>query len=108
MNTVEALKIVRERLAGGWTQHTYARDAEGYPISALSSTAESFCIYGAIDSLGYMLNVQADVGNLIASYIQAHNIALGIQSFNDHPRTTQSRVLSVLDSVIAEVSGESE
>lgn len=32
----------------GWTQHTLARDATGFPVSPADPTAQRFCLLGAI------------------------------------------------------------
>jgi hypothetical protein len=50
MTTLEILKAARELISvpERWTQHEYARDFHGNPVSALSPLAVCWCLNGAL------------------------------------------------------------
>lgn len=107
MNTVEALKLVREKLAAGWTQHVYARDKFGVECGSTDPRAESHCIYGAIDSL--QMNDPDKRRELSALFTAEVPLEYsGLTLFNDARTTTQADVLNLIDRTIARVRGVQE
>lgn len=83
----KAAEIVRK----GWTQHEYARDAEGRPVDPHASEATCWCVLGAIQAAaGSWSERQAAIG-LVQRTVRENPWV-----WNDDEGCTQSEVVEAL------------
>jgi hypothetical protein len=88
-----AAKLIETK---GWTQGSYARDANDGAVSSLDKNAECFCIIGALShvSLGYDSNTRRKAYQFATNII--HNERL--TTWNDDPARTKEEVITFLKS----------
>jgi len=97
-----AAKLIETK---GWTQGSYARDANGEAVSILDKNAECFCIIGALshESLGYDFNIRCK------AYQFAANIICNkcLPTWNDTHGRTKEEVITFLKSAaeLARIDG---
>lgn len=118
MNTLERLKGAKARIEKGWTKGDFAKDKDGWSVSAVDETATCFCTIGALRAeFGHEKVRQVGyrkVKRLIQKYAEATEVGqeleyeygFSIAGFNDHPRTTKEDVLAVFDAAIKELEDE--
>lgn len=95
------LQQVRDLLADPkrWTQGSYARDADGNPLSYRHPDAVCLCLDGAV------IEIAGDTEGARYTEMQAHleaqNDGNNYANFNDAEDTTHADVLAFLDKAIA-------
>lgn len=102
------LTRIRNRLDQGFCQKYMAVNANGLEVDSLDSTAERWCMLGAIEKEIYSdlyLSEYPDTNkvnyNTVRSYIANQiDYSVGIHTWNDSH--TKEEVLALLDKVIAE------
>lgn len=91
------LSRVRELLSMGWTQETYARDADHAACEPAAPQAVCFCVLGAC------VKVEVETGhnpvNLFLSEIKRAGY-LDVPTYNDDPERTKEDILGLCDKVI--------
>lgn len=97
MTVVERLKLGRERIARGWTQGRYARNAKGGSVGPDGLDAVCWCASGALCLDG---DIGVDARMALRQTIRAYD-AVGIVTWNDDPGRTQADVLKAFDDTIA-------
>lgn len=98
------LTRVRERLSdpSRWTQRSYARDADGHPVSTHSARATCWCLHGAI-------KVEADtvtgypVREAVRTALWKANGQVPIETINDSGEHVH--VLLAIDRALAWLEG---
>lgn len=100
MTEREVLTIARERIAKGWTQGTYAIDANGRKTIASADDAACWCLLGAIQGpsgfpkrevVFHLTNLASTVAGLPTT----------IAEWNDQPGRTRAEVLALIDQALA-------
>lgn len=76
----------------GWTQHAFARDAQGARVSAYDPTACSFCILGAAAKVSCSLMVVVD------AYIQ-ETYGASTEKYNDTLCMSAEQAAEVFDHI---------
>lgn len=105
MNAKQILMGGRELVAKGWKQGAFAADADGVAIAIDSREACQFCPLGALWRMvagGFALDSEFErvkARNWLKAALPG-KFSL-VESFNDHPDTTQEDVLSLFDRAIA-------
>lgn len=97
MTALDLLREGRERVARGWTQGAYARDAAGRSVYAWTPEACAWCALGAMRGVG---RSGAEYDEARAT-LERLTPARSVSSFNDAPTTTQADVLALFDRAIA-------
>lgn len=93
-SVVEVLRQAREKVASGWTQRAFARNARGEAQSSLTPGAACWCSFGAIHSTD-----QGELGeSAIAFFEQA--IKANIVAWNDYSRRKHEEVIAAFDKAI--------
>jgi len=94
METREILAEVRNLIAKGWTQNTWARDKRGIEVSPMSGDACKFDVSGAF------MHVMDDLdeGSVLACEL-CEKVEVEPTNFNDHPLRRKSEVLKLLDDI---------
>lgn len=101
MNTeLEHLKKMRDLLAKGWTQETFARDAEGNEVSPYSPAAASFCLYGAYNRVAEENSLFHGMPPSLLQVIERQCHHKNLDVFNDVPGRTQAEILALIDRAI--------
>jgi hypothetical protein len=107
LRTAADLRAARERIAHGWTQGAFARDAAGNVTEDKRPDAVCFCALGAlqldwysdqpsVEALANAVEV-VPVGCSPLTIISPFTI---VSHFNDLPTTTQADVLALFDRAI--------
>jgi hypothetical protein len=100
VNTLEGLKKARALIEAGWTQDTWARDAEGEPVWPESEDAVCFCTRGAVRAATRWNGPERyAMFELLEGEIPSGMIA----QWQDSPERTKEEVLDLFDTVIAKV-----
>ena len=86
---IRALDLLED---GGWTQGTYARNAEGLSIGTYDPTAVSYCAHGAIFAAGDLLHVNAKTREEALDLLRKEIDLYYIPGWNDDPERTFSQV----------------
>jgi len=96
--TIAILTNARAFIANGWCQGHSAYDADGCPINATSPRAVCFCIYGAFDATGIILE-----DSVIELFKETNGLPQNkpLSRWNDEPGRTQAEVLEAFDHAIA-------
>lgn len=97
MNTLEALKFGRERIARGWTRGALARDVDGGKIADDSKDAVCWCTLGALPKF-YWEEAERELTATVSDYSLGH--------WNDAPERTQADVLKAYDDTIARLEAQ--
>jgi len=98
--TIEILKEARELIAkpNGWTQGTYARNADGLIVYPNSHHAVCFCTWGALIAVDeHQESFQPDGAQPALDDVTNGNFV----AFNDAPGRTQAEVVAKFDEAIA-------
>lgn len=105
MNVVlEGLKLTKELLEGGWTQHTRARDAENNPVAVGDPRAVSFCIEGACDHVEEALGAPDEIlQEAVGAVLINRGEVKHIPAWNDLPTRTKEEVLELMEEAIRAV-----
>lgn len=114
-NTEIILRLAREVISQGWTQHVYAR-SNGDPCDVDSPDAKSFCLVGAI---GRAVGMPANWNQgtpiyeqwiAISETLRSHMPSqyFSITNFNDDPKTLKEDVLALIDRAIAASTANGE
>lgn len=112
MNTIDILIGARARVARGWTQGAYARDAQGRELScSWHPDTECMCAVGAILASRGRASEACAVDALLASILdqipfQSDLPMTRIIRWNDAPSRTQADVLAAFDRAIAALQEE--
>lgn len=91
---IEAINLLETK---GWTQHEFARDANGVDVGSLSKSAACFCTIGAINAAQHSLtrkvnpSLREDAKRAVRDVIQG-----GIAMWNDTKGRTKDEVIEVL------------
>ena len=93
LTVVDQLKAGRERIKRGWTQKTYARNAEGKSVGFRSPFAVEWCITASCDC-------QADPMKYLRSAVFSKYPAISIVAWNDRPERAQADILEAYDLAI--------
>lgn len=93
----QARRLIAEK---GWTQDTYARDANGERVDEDSRQATCFCIYGAVKRAKPQWLVEQDTMDCLDDLAAGITGFRNIVGFNDRPTTTREDVLAALDQAI--------
>ena len=96
MTVIEILKTARTKLASGWIQGDFARDANGKIVSSISADAVCWCTAGALRSLQ---NDGDWIGARIALLTELGSDGM-LSTWNDDPCRTQKEVLELFDKAI--------
>lgn len=107
---LELLRTARGKLAAGWTQGCFAKDATGAQVNPEASEATCWCAVGAVRaSMGPAYRIamidgraHAELYEAIAS-VGAVDSGDAIVEFNDKAGRTQVEVLDLFDRAIAAV-----
>lgn len=93
IQTIENLKIAREKLQKGWTQKCYARDLLGNPVGRTDRVASCYCLIAALPN---------DYGHQIHAIRQTLKFKEGdsLVSWNDEPTRTHEEVIAAMDGTI--------
>jgi hypothetical protein len=80
----------------GWTQGSYARDANGEAVDLLDKNAECFCIIGALShvSWGYDFNIRCKAYQFATNILHDKSLL----PWNDDPARTKEEVITFLKS----------
>lgn len=101
---LEGLRLAKELLEGGWTQHTRARDAENNPVAVGDPRAVRFCIEGACDHVEEALGAP---DGMLQAYVESALISRGedehIPAWNDKLSRTKEEVLELMEEAIRAV-----
>lgn len=97
--TVEILKAMRVKLANGWTQGVAARNANGVEVLSVDPKACSYCLMGALWSLGKVRRKSAVEIELIQTLRDA-GIKAMLPTYNDAPGRTKEEILALVDKTI--------
>ena len=102
--TLDILVAARAKIAQGWCQGAYAKDAKGEATESLSPDAERWCSAGAITASTGANDFFAREAarDAFVKAIDAGNLAL----WNDAPGRTQAEVLAVFDEAIRRAGGQ--
>lgn len=84
-----------------WIKGAYARDEHGFLAGSTHPLATCWCLSGAVTRVAPSHQVVARIYRLLA-----RRGFVSLPEFNDHPDTTHSDVLELLDEAIAEVIAE--
>lgn len=102
MTTVPTLlREARELIAQGWTQHAFARDAQGEICAASEAVATCWCIRGAVRRV--CLTGESSESPLWGKVLHTLSTTLGrggLAEWNDAPERTKEEVLSLFDRAI--------
>ena len=107
---LELLRASRGKIAAGWTQGCFAKDALGEQVNPEAPTATCWCAVGAVRaSMGPAYRIamidgraHAELYEAIAS-VGAIDSGDAIVEFNDKQGRTQAEVLALFDRAIAAV-----
>lgn len=99
MTTLEILKAARAKLAQGWTQGAFARDADGLPVNVCHPKATCWCITGAFRSLP----PEADFMQARIALKSSLSGDPQLSEWNDVRGRTQADVIELFDHVIAKL-----
>lgn len=103
-DTIAGLRAARALIEKGWTQRTYARDANGNVVEETDGGAVAFCAAGACwavssrearDALRRQVGLETNTPDWPS-----------ISAFNDAPDRTQQDVLALFDRTIARLEAE--
>jgi hypothetical protein len=106
MTTLGFLVAARAKIAQGWTQRVYARDARDRAVMYDSPAATCWCLNGALASLAWT----GPDPELVEAYRLVRAAAVGDGAefpfeksvkWNDAPGRTQAEVLAAFDRAIA-------
>jgi len=102
--TIAILTNARAFIAKGWCQGKSALDGDGNPIDATHPQAVRFCIFGAFDATGIILE-----DPVIELFKEASGLPPDrpLTGWNDEPGRTQSEVLEAFDRAIAKANAVS-
>ena len=93
----DGLLRIKELIAMGWTQGTFARDAQGLPCDTDDPAATQYCLRGALYKTG------GDDALLFYICDRVREISpckRGMGHFNDHTLKTHEEAVAFLDSVL--------
>ena len=99
--TAEKLIAARKLIEQGWTQGTYARDANGEDVDATDDRAVCWCSYGAIVRA---YDEDFEAAEAARDVLRAAVGTKYAASWNDAPERTQAEVLQAFDDAI-EIAG---
>lgn len=109
MSTKKFLQDAKALLEQGWTQKTYARDADGISCDLEAPYAACWCILGAMRKLQYSGAYTTDTiyhaRQLVANAVPAlptHPTRCAIAEFNDTPGRTKEEILAIFNQAIKE------
>lgn len=105
-NELRVLTAARQRIAqpNGWTQDSFARNAEGDKVSDHHPSATCFCAWGAVRRARTDVYLEEHFGTTDTLFS-----VLGLQpgdsvaSWNDNPKRTQAEVIAAFDKAITHV-----
>lgn len=109
MTTVELLKAARERVAKGWCQGWFAKDAAGEETLEELGDACAWCVRGAIYASakhGEPESVSAEMAlhDTLKDSGAALSVVGPLEEWNDAPGRTQAEVLDLFDRTIARLT----
>lgn len=80
-----------------WTKGSYAKDAEGLPVSSASPDAVCWCLGGAISKVSDNIEDANAYFNRLEEILTEMYDAESIEEFNDDLKTTHADVLKVIE-----------
>lgn len=92
------LQAVRDRIASGWTQCAFARNAKNYVVNTYHESATCWCLSGA----AYKEKIDPERLALALGFITAVRMV----RWQDAIGRTQAEVLARLDAAIAKASAD--
>ena len=98
MTLVQTLEQARARIAQGWCQDAYARNASGDEVHKGSDAACQWCLAGALPDL------HGSHYHILLGLLRTPNL----MTWNDDPSRTQQDVLDLYDKAIKMAKEESE
>lgn len=98
---LDVLRAGRERVARGWSQNYFARDAAGNGCPVNSRKAKCWCAVGAVYAAATTHPVRTPALERLREALPGASRTGEVEWFNDHPLTTQADVLALFDRAIA-------
>jgi len=98
ITTLEVLTRARDVLAEGphrWTRGDCARDKSGDLAAPWDSSAESWCLFGALSKVARTEEIGGEATEILDAICGGN-----ITHFNDDPSTTYEAIISALDRAI--------
>jgi hypothetical protein len=102
--STDALRAVRDRIEGGWSQHADARDARGREVTVADGDAVAWSLASAFALAGK----DGIPMNHLPAALRALGAVTGMDSlekWNDEEGRTKQNVLDALDGAIEHVEG---
>lgn len=101
--TIELLKMMRGKIASGWTQGCSARSTAGYPVVPYSEAACEWCLIGSMTAEKLYLSYfdeRVFATRIIRELIANRNEVPDLALYNDFDGRTRVDVLELLDEAI--------
>lgn len=107
MSDLSTIKVLRQSLdllkRKGWSKGCYARDAAGWPCSAVSSRAASYCVVGATIAMtcdsALALNARVTLMRALPQ-----GWGGGVSAYNDDPRTNFGHIRALFGKAIIQAT----
>jgi len=103
--TMTILTKAREKIALGWCQEVYARDAKGKSVISNDVSACRWCVVGAlsiaVEDCSHLFPEMLEfLSRFLPSAVSGEGES-GLGNYNDARTTTQQDILALLDRAIA-------
>lgn len=99
------MESVRTLIARGWTQRAMARTTHDSFTTPHAADAARYCLAGACQRATPAGGEWRDVMGLLGTLLTEEGHA-SVLHYNDHPNTTQTDVLALLDDILATIDQE--
>lgn len=93
---VKVLRAAARIVNKGWTQGTFARDAQNRYVEYDSPEAVKFCMSGALSRAALELKVSCDYDGAVRAIRSSSPIRRGLPGYNDDVSRTKTQVSRAL------------